>query len=112
MCKLSGMVTGADWDSWSVDDLRPYADTVLDAFGPERLMSGSDRPVCRLAATYADVLAAARELTAGPGPAEREDVFTGTAARTYGLPTVPPPASPRHRRVKESTPSRPPGPLG
>lgn len=85
VCKLSGMVTEADWGSWSVAALTPYADTVLDAFGPARLMFGSDWPVCRLAATYAEVLAAARELTAGLGPAERHDVFTGTAARTYDL---------------------------
>ena len=52
VCKLSGMVTEADWDRWSVEDLRPYADRVLDAFGPRRLMFGSDWPVCRLAATY------------------------------------------------------------
>ncbi|MFD0152819.1 amidohydrolase family protein [Streptomyces sp. NPDC055721] len=86
VCKLSGMVTEADWGSWTVEDLRPYADTVLDAFGPGRLMFGSDWPVCRLAATYADVLAAADDLTAGLSPAERRDVFAGTAVRTYGGP--------------------------
>ncbi|MFF8392472.1 amidohydrolase family protein [Streptomyces sp. NPDC016172] len=97
VCKLSGMVTEADWGSWSVAALTPYADTVLDAFGPARLMFGSDWPVCRLAATYAEVLAAARELTAGLGPAERHDVFTGTAARTYDL-SVGRPAPPRFPR--------------
>ncbi|MFD8984758.1 amidohydrolase family protein [Streptomyces sp. NPDC059564] len=91
VCKLSGMVTEADWGSWTVDDLRPYADTVLDAFGPGRLMFGSDWPVCRLAATYAEVLAAADRVTVELSPAERRDVFTGTAVRTYGLTiTVPP----------------------
>jgi L-fuconolactonase len=85
VCKLSGLVTEADWDRWSVDDLRPYTDTVLDAFGPRRLMFGSDWPVCRLAATYVEVIAAARELTAALQPAERHEVFTGTALRTYGL---------------------------
>ncbi|MFH8983115.1 amidohydrolase family protein [Streptomyces varsoviensis] len=85
VCKLSGMVTEADWRTWTVDDLRPYADTVLDAFGPDRLMFGSDWPVCRLAASYAEVLAAARELTSALGPAERAAVFAGTAVRTYGL---------------------------
>ncbi|MGW0465520.1 amidohydrolase family protein [Streptomyces sp. NPDC003027] len=93
VCKLSGMVTEADWDTWTVDDLRPYADTVLDAFGPGRLMFGSDWPVCRLAATYAEVVAAAGDVTAGLGPAEHRDVFTGTAVRTYGLP--PPQETPR-----------------
>ncbi|WP_105968190.1 amidohydrolase family protein [Streptomyces geranii] len=85
VCKLSGMVTESDWDRWSVEDLRPYADTVLDAFGPRRLMFGSDWPVCRLAATYAEVVATARELTADLHPAERHEVFTQTALRTYGL---------------------------
>jgi L-fuconolactonase len=85
VCKLSGMVTEAD-RSWNVEDLKPYADTVLDAFGPERLMFGSDWPVCRLAATYAEVGAAAGELMAGLSPAERREVFAGTAVRTYGLP--------------------------
>lgn len=85
VCKLSGMVTEADWGQWSVEDLRPYADTVLDAFGPRRLMFGSDWPVCRLAATYAEVVAAAQELTAALHPAERREVFAGTALRTYGL---------------------------
>ncbi|MGW7168593.1 amidohydrolase family protein [Streptomyces sp. NPDC054884] len=88
VCKLSGMVTEADWGQWSVEDLRPYADTVLDAFGPRRLMFGSDWPVCRLAATYAEVVAAAQELTAALHPAERREVFTGTALRTYGLTVV------------------------
>ncbi|WP_367318726.1 amidohydrolase [Streptomyces sp. HUAS ZL42] len=85
VCKLSGMVTEADWGSWTVGDLAPYADTVLDAFGPERLMFGSDWPVCRLAAGYAEVVEAASSLTAGLSPAERREVFAGTAVRTYGL---------------------------
>jgi L-fucono-1,5-lactonase len=85
VCKLSGLVTEADLASWTVDDLRPYADTVLDAFGPDRLMFGSDWPVCSLAATYGEVMSAARELTAGLSISERDDVFGGTAIRTYGL---------------------------
>ncbi|WP_308346522.1 amidohydrolase family protein [Streptomyces sp. ISL-66] len=94
VCKLSGMVTEADRGSWTVDDLRPYADTVLDAFGPGRLMFGSDWPVCRLAATYAEVVAAADDVTAELSPAERRDVFTGTAVRTYGLTITAPPVPP------------------
>nr|WP_206439668.1 amidohydrolase family protein [Streptomyces scabichelini] len=85
VCKLSGMVTEADHATWTVDDLRPYADTVLEAFGPSRLMFGSDWPVCTLAATYAQVLETAVELTAGLSGSEREDVFAGTATRVYGL---------------------------
>jgi L-fuconolactonase len=85
VAKLSGLVTEADWRRWQVADLRPYAEVALDAFGPARLMFGSDWPVCTLAASYPDVLAAARDLTAGLSPAEREAVFVGTATSVYGL---------------------------
>ncbi|KUN02911.1 amidohydrolase [Streptomyces yokosukanensis] len=85
VCKLSGMVTEADPASWTVADLRPYADTVLEAFGPDRVMVGSDWPVCTMAATYADVLHTADELTAGLGAAERTAVHEGTATRVYDL---------------------------
>ncbi|MBB5131309.1 L-fuconolactonase [Thermocatellispora tengchongensis] len=84
-CKLSGMVTEASWEKWTVDDLRPYAEVVLEAFGPERVMFGSDWPVCLLAASYADVVTAAEALTAALTPAERKEVFGGTATRAYGL---------------------------
>ena len=83
--KLSGLVTEADWRRWQVADLRPYAEVALDAFGPARMMFGSDWPVCTLAASYPDVLAAAHDLTAGLSPAEREAVFAGTASSVYGL---------------------------
>ncbi|MGY1495981.1 amidohydrolase family protein [Streptomyces sp. QTS52] len=83
--KLSGLVTEADHASWTPAGLRPYADTVLDAFGPGRLMFGSDWPVCTLAATYGQVISLAEELTASLDTSEREQVFTGTATRVYGL---------------------------
>ncbi|MBF8184652.1 amidohydrolase family protein [Nonomuraea sp. K274] len=85
-CKLSGMVTEADWASWQVADLRPYAEIVLEAFGPERVMFGSDWPVCLLAASYERVAGAADELCAGLSESERADVFAGTARRAYRLP--------------------------
>ncbi|MFF0964841.1 amidohydrolase family protein [Streptomyces sp. NPDC003703] len=85
VCKLSGLVTEADPATWTPAGLRPYADTVLDAFGPDRLMFGSDWPVCTLAASYAEVLATARELTAGLCAHERAAVFARTADRVYGL---------------------------
>lgn len=85
VCKLSGMVTEADWHEWTVDALRPYADTVLDAFGPQRLMFGSDWPVCTLAASYTEVVEATDALLAGLSPDEKTAVWTGTAARVYGL---------------------------
>ncbi|WP_055711226.1 amidohydrolase family protein [Streptomyces torulosus] len=86
VCKLSGLVTEADWDTWRVADLQPYAATVLDAFGPDRLMFGSDWPVCRLASDYREVLDTAETLVCGLSPAEHHDVFAGCAVRTYGLP--------------------------
>ncbi|MET7972395.1 amidohydrolase family protein [Streptomyces mirabilis] len=85
VCKLSGMVTEADHAKWTVDGLRPYADTVLDAFGPGRLMFGSDWPVCTLAASYGQVVDAAEELAGGLGAEERAEVFGGTATRVYRL---------------------------
>jgi L-fuconolactonase len=84
-CKLSGLVTEADPVAWAPDDLHPYADVVLDAFGPSRVMFGSDWPVCLLASSYEGVAAAARELTAGLSGAERDAVFGDTAARVYQL---------------------------
>ncbi|MFD7697094.1 amidohydrolase family protein [Streptomyces sp. NPDC059805] len=84
-CKLSGMVTEADHEDRSVTALRPYADVVLDAFGPQRVMFGSDWPVCLPAASYAEVVGAAEALTARLTPAERTEVFATTAERAYGL---------------------------
>ncbi|MFF3838039.1 amidohydrolase family protein [Streptomyces sp. NPDC001930] len=83
--KLSGLHTEADWRTWTVRDLRPYADTLLDAFGPSRLMFGSDWPVCTLAASYGRTLATAGELTEALSHAERAAVFGGTAVATYRL---------------------------
>lgn len=82
VCKLSGMVTEAAPASWTVEDLRPYADTVLDAFGPDRLMFGSDWPVCTTEATYAEVLDLARQLIGGE---EHTQVLETTATRVYDL---------------------------
>jgi L-fuconolactonase len=84
VCKFSGLVTEAG-PNWSIAGLKPYADHLLACFGPDRLMFGSDWPVCELAATYESWLAAAKELLAGLSPAEQDAVFGGTAARFYGL---------------------------
>ena len=78
-CKLSGVLAAG------APAVRPWYETALDAFGPDRLMFGSDWPVCTLTASYAGVLAAARELTAGLGQHERAAIFSGTARRTYRL---------------------------
>ena len=84
-CKLSGLVTEADWGRWTVADLRPYVETALECFGVERCMFGSDWPVCELAAGYEDVVGAMRELTSGLSTAERARIFGGTAVEFYGL---------------------------
>ncbi len=85
VCKLSGMVTEADHGDWTVDDLSPYADVVLDAFGPDRVLFGSDWPVCTLAAPYDRVVGAAEQLTGRLSEAERAAVFGDTARRVYSL---------------------------
>jgi L-fuconolactonase len=84
-CKLSGMVTEAEWATWTPKDLQPYADVVLESFGPDRVMFGSDWPVCLLAASYADVVATAETLTSTLSPSDQQAVFNTTATRTYHL---------------------------
>ncbi|MFC0546836.1 amidohydrolase family protein [Kutzneria chonburiensis] len=83
-CKLSGLVTEASKD-WTIADLRPYVETVIDAFGPERLMFGSDWPVCLLHASYAQVVEATEELLGGLSETEQDAVWGDTAARVYGI---------------------------
>jgi L-fuconolactonase len=87
-CKLSGMVTEADWAQWKVADLRPYVDPALEAFGPARLMFGSDWPVCLLASDYGKWFQTAQDLLAGLSECEKELVFGGVAARLYSLEAV------------------------
>ena len=84
-CKLSGLVTEADHKAWRVEDLRPYVETALELFGPERIMFGSDYPVCRRAATYAQVLEAAQTLLSGLDDAQHQRVFRDNAAQFYRL---------------------------
>jgi L-fuconolactonase len=84
-CKVSGMVTEADWHAWSAADLRPYVDAVLGWFGPARLMFGSDWPVCLLAAPYAEVVGTAWALLDDLSGAEQAAAFGGTATDVYGL---------------------------
>jgi L-fuconolactonase len=83
--KLSGLVTEADPDAWTVDQLRPYSEVLMEAFGPSRVMWGSDWPVCLQAGSYEDVLAAAESLTASLSTSEREAVFGTTACTWYSL---------------------------
>lgn len=84
-CKLSGMITEAHWDSWTPADLRPYVTFMLTGFGPDRLMFGSDWPVCLLAGTWKKVFAACSQAM-GAQPVEvREKILGETATRFYGL---------------------------
>jgi L-fuconolactonase len=83
MCKVSGMVTEARHDGWKAEDFRPYLDVVFAAFGPERLMFGSDWPVCLLAASYAQVHALVADYTRTLSAEQQAAIFGGNAARFY-----------------------------
>ena len=83
--KLSGLVTEADWETWSAADLRPYVSAAVDAFGPDRLMYGSDWPVCLLAASYQQVKNALAEALPPLSEQEHVAIYGGTARRTYDL---------------------------
>jgi L-fuconolactonase len=84
-CKVSGMVTEAKWDAWTPETLKPYLDVAVEAFGPERLMAGSDWPVCLVASGYAQWFDVLQNYFAGFSEAERARVFGGTAVEVYGL---------------------------
>ena len=84
-CKISGMATEADWTGWSEAGLRPYLDAVLEAFGPRRLMFGSDWPMCLLAVGYGRWFRLVREFVSVLGAGERDRILGGTAAEAYGL---------------------------
>jgi L-fuconolactonase len=84
-CKVSGLVTEGDWKHWKADDFRPYLDVVFDAFGPDRLMFGSDWPVCLLAGTYRQVKQLVETYVKDFSQADREKIFGGNAALFYGL---------------------------
>ena len=88
LCKLSGLATEADWKHWKPDDFKPYFDVVFDAFGADRLMFGSDWPVCLLAATYRQVKQIIEEYVKGFSQSDKEKIFGGNAARFYGLRTA------------------------
>ncbi len=87
-CKVSGMVTEANWQNWRASDFRPYLEIVADAFGPERLMFGSDWPVALLAGTYRQVYDLADNFIQSLGQQFAEPFFGENATRFYGLITV------------------------
>lgn len=84
-CKLSGLVTEANWTTWKNEDLRPYVDYALEMFGPERLMFGSDYPVCLLAASYKEVLESFQELLKDLSADDQDRIFSGNATSFYRL---------------------------
>jgi L-fuconolactonase len=84
-CKISGLVTEADWTRWRLEHLRPYLDVAFDAFGPDRVMFGSDWPVCLIAAAYDRVVGVIDDYAASLSASERAGLFGGNAARFYGL---------------------------
>lgn len=85
MCKLSGMVTEADWRAWKPADFRPYLDVAWEAFGEDRLMFGSDWPVCTLAGSYEQVFRLVEDFLAQFPAVTRAKVWGGNAARFYGV---------------------------
>jgi len=84
-CKLSGMVTEADHDGWRASDFKPYRDVVFEAFGADRLMIGSDWPVCLQAADYRDAMEIVQRHIGAFSPDEQAAVLGGTAACWYGI---------------------------
>jgi L-fuconolactonase len=84
-CKLSGMVTEAEWGSWTSRDFVPYMEICLEAFGPMRLMIGSDWPVCTLSGSYAAVMGIVRDFVGRLSESERRAILGETCVRFYGL---------------------------
>jgi len=85
-CKVSGLVTEADWHRWTRDQLRPYLDVVFDCFGVDRLLAGSDWPVCTVAADYTSTISIIDEYLDGRPASERDAVMGGNATRFWRLP--------------------------
>ncbi len=84
-CKLSGMVTETTWGQWQGDDFRVYLDVVIEAFGTDRVMIGSDWPVCTLSGDYASVMNVVIDYVAQFSPREREAILGGNCARFYNI---------------------------
>lgn len=91
-CKLSGLITEADWKAWTPDDLRPYVAHALGVFGPDRCMYGSDWPVCLVAGNYDRVIEALRACLVDRTDDEREQIFGRSAIEAYRLPGLRVPA--------------------
>lgn len=85
MCKLSGMTTEADWHNWTLPDLEPYLGTALECFGPDRLLAGSDWPVCTVATSYPRWWDTLRQWASPLSAAEQQAILGGNAVRVYHL---------------------------
>ena len=100
-CKLSGLVTEATWDSWTYEDIAPLLDVALDAFGSDRLMAGSDWPVCLLASSYQRWWDVLQTWTSQLNASARDQILRGTATRVYRLDpaaqSIEPPAQTQQR---------------
>jgi L-fuconolactonase len=84
-CKISGMATEANWKNWQVEDFRPYFEVVLNAFGIDRIMFGSDWPVCNLAASYQQVVEIAEYLVSELSESERNKFWAKNARTAYAI---------------------------
>ena len=84
-CKVSGMITEANWTNWKTSDFTPYLDVVFEAFGEDRLMYGSDWPVCKLAGSYRQVYDLTDNYFSQFSPLAKEKFFGGVASEFYGL---------------------------
>ena len=84
-CKISGMVTEANWNTWTSENLRPYLDTAVKTFNTKRIMFGSDWPVCLLAASYGNWLQTVQQYFSSFSKNEQEDFFSGNAKQFYNL---------------------------
>lgn len=84
-CKLSGLVTEADWKYWKREDFTPYLNVIVEAFGTGRIMFGSDWPVCQLAASYEEVVGIVEDHFSGYSKNEHENIFAGNAVKFYKL---------------------------
>lgn len=84
-CKVSGMVTEGDWKSWQKDDFRPYIDVIVESFGIDRILFGSDWPVCLVAASYQEVVDIVKDYFSTFSADEQQKVFGGNATAFYNL---------------------------
>lgn len=84
-CKVSGMVTEAKWKDWKHEDYTPYLDIVFDCFGSDRVMFGSDWPVCTLSGTYSEVVGIVRDYISRLSEVEQDKIMGGNATRFYTL---------------------------